>query len=421
MDSLQTSIQQPGETKSTTIQSMPAQPTLTAKKRVVIAGSGFGGLRVAEKLRKNCEKSIEIIVIDSADCHTFAPALYSVATGETSAQAVCEPLSVIYIRKGIKYIQEKIVNIDVKKKIVSTKKYKKLNKNDKATNTIPYDFLVLAVGSEVNFYGIKGIQKNAFSLKTKEDAAAIYKHLQKVIATMQDKQFHRLVVLGGGVTGVELACELKDHLDNVCMQNNIPREKFSVMLIQAVDHLVPGFPAKVQKFCEHYMAEHGIELRVDSPVVQAKRQLLILKSREIIKADTVIWAGGIKANRLLGSVEVEQDEYGVKVNSYLQSVSNQNIYAVGDCMNYNDQKTGKRALKTAQNALHQANVVAENICKATKGRDDFASYRPKETPVLISLGKKMGLFIWKNFWFRGYWMMKMKDYIEKEYMWKIRL
>ena len=142
MDSLQTSIQQPGETKSTTIQSMPAQPTLTAKKRVVIAGSGFGGLRVAEKLRKNCEKSIEIIVIDSADCHTFAPALYSVATGETSAQAVCEPLSVIYIRKGIKYIQEKIVNIDVKKKIVSTKKYKKLNKNDKATNTIPHSFLV---------------------------------------------------------------------------------------------------------------------------------------------------------------------------------------------------------------------------------------------------------------------------------------
>ncbi|MBS3158174.1 NAD(P)/FAD-dependent oxidoreductase [Candidatus Woesearchaeota archaeon] len=423
MDSLQTPVQQSAKTQSTTIQSMPAQPALTAKKSVVIAGSGFGGLRVAEKLRKNCGEAIEIVVIDSADCHTFVPALYSVATGETSAQAVCEPLSVIYIRKGIKYIQEKIVDIDVKKKIVSTKKDKRLNKNNKAANTIPYDFLVLALGSEVNFYDIKGIQKNAFALKTKENAAAIYEHLQDVITSManKDKQLHRLVILGGGVTGVELACELKDHLDNVCRQNSIPREKFSVMIIQALEHLVPGFPANVQKFCEHYMAEHGIELRLNSPVVQAKNQLLVLKSGEIIKADTVIWAGGIKANKLLNKIKIEQDDYGIKVNSYLQSVSDQNIYAVGDCMNYSDQKTGKRALKTAQNALMQAVIVAENINRAANEKNIFKSYKPKETPVLISLGKKMGLFVWKSFWFRGYWMMKMKDYIEKEYMWKIRL
>ncbi len=421
MDSLQI---QPTQESAT--QSIQLQPALTTKKRVVIAGSGFGGLRVAERLRKNCGEAIEIIVIDSADCHTFAPALYSVATGEASANAVCEPLSVIFIRKGIKYVQEKIIEIDIKKKIVITKKDKRLNKRDKATNTIPYDFLVLAVGSEVNFYDIKGIQKNAFALKTKEDAAAIYEHLQEVIASIANKQLHRFVVLGGGVTGVELACELKDHLDNVCKQNNIPKERFSVMLVQALEHLVHGFPVNVQKFCEHYMAEHGIELKLNSPVVQAKDGLLVLGTGEIIKADTVIWAGGIKANKLLNKIEIEQDEYGIKVNSYLQSVSVQEVYAVGDCMNYSDPNTGKKALKTAQNALNQAKVVADNICKASNGNNNnnnnkFRSYKPRETPVLISLGKKMGLFVWKNFWFRGYWIMRAKDYIEKEYMWKIRL
>lgn len=424
MDSLQT------PTQKTAAQLIQLQSILTVKKRVVIAGCGFGGLRVAEKLRNNYGDKIEIIAIDNADCHTFAPALYSVATGDTSANAVCEPLSVIFIRKGIKYYQEKIVEVDVKNKIIKTKKMrlinneevsKKIKNKDNTINIIPYDFLVLAVGSEVNYYNIKGIQKNAFQLKTKEDAAAIYGHLQDVIKLMGNKQLHRFVILGGGVTGVELASELKDHLDMICKQNNIPQEKFVVMLVHALNQLMPGFPDNVRRFCEHYMADHDIVLKLNSPVVHAKDGLLILENGEVIKADTVIWAGGIKANKLLSKTKIEQDEYGIKVNSYLQSVSDANVYAVGDCMNYTDPKTNKAVLKTAQNALSQAKVVAENIGNSIGGRNNFTAYKPKQTPVLISLGKKMGLFVWKNFWLRGYWIMRTKDYIEKEYMWKIRL
>ena len=390
-----------------------SQPTFSpAKKRVVIAGCGFGGLRVAERLRKKCGENIEIIAIDNADCHTFAPALYAVATGETSAQAVCEPLSVIFIRRGIKYVQEKIVKIDIKKKQVRT-----------AKNIFQYDFLVLAVGSEVNYYGIKGIKENSFPLKTKEDAYNIFEHIQEIIEDLPKKQLHRFVVLGGGVTGVELASELKDHLDFICKQNNIPQEKFVVMIVHALEHLMPGFPEKVQRFCEHYMADHGIVLKLNSPVVHAKNGVLVLKTGEIIKADTVIWAGGIKANKLLSKIELPVDGYGIKVNEHLQSIGECNVYAIGDCMNYVNPKTNKPVLKTAQNALLQAGVVAENICKAinSDNKIKYSVYKPKETPVLISLGKKMGLFVWKKIWFRGYWMMKVKDYIEKEYMWKIRL
>jgi NADH:ubiquinone reductase (H+-translocating) len=377
-------------------------------KRIVIAGCGFGGLRVAEQLVK--QKDVEIVAIDSSNCHTFVPGLYEVATGEVSIKEVCEPFSVLFIRRGIKFINESIKDINIKSKILKTE-----------TKVIKYDYLVLAIGSEVNYFNVPGLKENSYPLKTREDGDKIYEHVTKTVANMKDKQLHRFVVLGGGVTGTELAAELRDYLDIICRRENIPKEKFSVMIVQAMDGLLPGFNESVRKFCEHYMADHNVVLKLNSPVVSVKKGILVLKSGEIIKADTVFWCGGLKVNQLVEKIGLSGDEFGVKVNTNLQSVDDKSIYVLGDCMNYIDPRTNEAVYKTAQNALKQARVVSFNLCKAINGKKKLKSYKPKTTPVLISLGKRRAIFVWKKLWFRGKWMLKVKDWVEKNYMWKIRL
>lgn len=371
--------------------------------KIVIVGSGFGGVYTAKHLKKLAsEGKAEVTLINRTNYFLFTPLLHEVATGGLSPLSVAEPIREIFRNSKIHFLQAEVKSIDDSKKIVLT-----------SAGKIAYDFLVISSGATTNFYGIPGAEKYSLQLKNIQDAldirSSIIKACEKAATVSNTEERRRLLsftVVGGGATGVELAAELVEFAEEtLCTyykksgNHNTPehacslaKEELSVNLVYNSPELIPHFPATMRSDAASTLTKKGVLLRANAKVTEVKSDKIILSDGNEIPSSTTIWVAGVAPAPLPVEGLVHDQAGRIKVDQFMRAEGKEHIFALGDVSHFmpvagSEQLEANKPLPMlAQVAVQQGKVTAHNIA-ATILSAPLHPFAFLQKGLLISLGQ----------------------------------
>lgn len=373
---------------------------MTEAHRITIVGGGAGGLELATKLgrRLGRRRKARITLIDAARTHVWKPLLHEVAAGTLdSHEDELEYLAQAYghhfhFRLG--YVD----GIDRQRRTVSIAP----TCNDEGEEIVPrrnieYDTLVLAVGSISNDFGIEGVSDYCFFLDSKEQAETFQEHLVESFlyahsrgGPESESELH-VAIVGGGATGVELAAQLYDvtrQFTRYGMDGIDPSRHIRISIIEAAEHILPALPERISDATREELEKLGTQVIEGQRVVAVDSGAIRTVQGTVVPAGTKVWAAGIKAPEFLGGIEWLQTTpiNQVVVNENLQSVSDENVFAIGDCAACPWPGHDTNVPPRAQAAHQQASVLVKSLSRRIGGRSLLA-YRYRDYGSLVSLGK----------------------------------
>jgi len=348
-------------------------PSVT--KRIVIVGGGFGGMRTAECLEEQLrtDPSVSVTLVSDTNALLFTPMLAEVAGSSLEPSHISTPLRTSLHRT--EFIRGHAAKIDLAQRRL-------ILGNDSSDQeagpprAIPYDHLVLALGSVSNYFGMANVEKFAFGFKSLLDAIRIRNHVIEMFerADRESDPSHRralltFVIAGGGFAGVELAGALNDFAHGILADYpNLRSEELTVVLVHARDRILPELSESLARYARQKMVERGVRFRLNSRLTDAQPGMVVLSDGQI-SAATLVWTAGTAPNPLLKSLPVERDQRGaVVVDDTFAVKGHRDLWALGDCAAVSDTKHGKTCPPTAQFALRQAEVLAKNIHAQLEGR-----------------------------------------------------
>ncbi|MEL6231163.1 MAG: NAD(P)/FAD-dependent oxidoreductase [Cyanobacteria bacterium J06627_3] len=330
--------------------------------RVVVVGAGFGGMQTAQSLANT---GAEVLLIDRNNYNTFVPLLYQVAAAQIEPESIAYPIRTVLRRAtNTQFLMADVQRLDFDHQLIET---------DSAV--IPYDYLVLATGSQTQFLGVPGAADYAFPLRTLPQAVALRHHIlhqfEQAVREPDPTRRHRLlsfVIVGGGPTGVEMAgtlVELKQSLRRDYPGLNW--QDMQIVLVQSGDNLLANLPARLGRYTTRKLRRLGVKLYFEVRVSQVTDQTVELSDGSVISAGTVVWAAGLEA-AMPETVVAPQTarKQKLKVRSTLQLTDYANVYAIGDLAHAEQQ--GKPLAGVAPEALQQGVAVARNIRRQLLGK-----------------------------------------------------
>ncbi|MER5174190.1 MAG: NAD(P)/FAD-dependent oxidoreductase [Candidatus Nitrosocosmicus sp.] len=394
------------EDKSNTSQSFPLP-----HKRIVILGGGFAGIGVLKKLQKEFHKddNVEITLVSKDNFLLFTPMLPEIASGMIETRHIVTPIRSFCKKAKFFEANVKSINLDSREVNVnhSIGRQQQQQPSDLHEHTLKYDYLVIALGSENNFFGNSDIEETAFTLKTINDAIILRNHIIKIFEQAnleQDnhdlrKSLLTFVVVGGGFSGVETVGAVNDFVRETIKQYypNTYMSDVRVILISATDKILEQIDEDLGKFALEKLKGSGIEFIMNSQVKGATKDKVLLQDNTTIPCYSMIWTAGVTQNKLIADLECEHDKgHRIVTNEYLEMKNYENIvYALGDCASIPDPHTGKPYPPTAQNAIRQSEVAAENIIFSIKGRKEGnkKKFDYKTKGMMAEIGKRTGVAI----------------------------
>lgn len=399
-------------------------------KKIVILGAGFGGIKAAFSICKGLKKSgladkYEVTLIDRHPYHTYVPILYEIATTskETANQLklkniVTFPLETIFRNRRIKLIQESVINID----LINGDIHFQSNERTK------FDYLVLALGSETNYFDIPGLKENSYGLKTFKDAIAVRDAIWEKIDGGVPGQEIQIIVGGGGATGVETAGEIKAW---VCELNDeLKKCRVAVKIIEAMPTVLAGLDEKLAQKVIRRLKKIGVELIINEVIERVDREKIYLKSGKIENFDILVWTGGVKAASLMGVLPLKKEKRGrVETSGPMLCLPQTGdlklygkVYGLGDAICVYNSQTGRPIPQVAEAAIEQAEVVARNILEDIKVAEGLKpqarhfNYQPKEYPYIITVGGKYAAAKMGPFIITGFFGWILKGLVELYYL-----
>jgi NADH dehydrogenase len=353
-------------------------------KHVVIVGGGFGGLTVAKELDST---DFNITIIDKSNHHLFQPLLYQVATAALSPGDIAVPIRSVFTRqKNVNVILGEVTEIDRDQKKVH------LAEGDILT----FDYLVMATGAKYNYFGNDAWEQHAPGLKSLDDALHIREQIllslekaEKIIDPEKRKPNLTFVVIGGGPTGVEMAGSIAEIAKRNMMRDyrNFHQDETRVILVEAAPGILNGYPESLQQSALDTLRTMGVQVKLNAPVEDINDKGVQLKE-EFIESPNVIWAAGVSATGLMGTLGAEQDRSGrVKVSADLSLPDYPEIFVIGDAA-YVEDDAGKPLPGIAPVALQQGKFLGKllkNLPKTTE-RPSF-QYFDKGTMATIGRAK----------------------------------
>jgi NADH:ubiquinone reductase (H+-translocating) len=350
-------------------------PVPSAKKRIVILGGGFGGMRTAECLEEQlrADPSISITLVSDTNALLFTPMLAEVAGSSLEPSHISTPLRSSLHRTEFVRGHAAEINLEQRRVILDNGSP---DQGTGATQEISYDHLVLALGAVSNYLGNANIEKYAFGFKSLLDAIRIRNHVIEMFerADRESDPSRRralltFVIAGGGFAGVELAGALNDFAHGILADYpNLHSGELSVLLVHSRDRILPELSESLARYAQEKMEQRGVRFRVNSRLTDAQPGMVVLSDGEI-SAATLVWTAGTAPNPLLKSLPVERDSRGaIVVDDTFAVWGHRDLWALGDCAAVTDTKHGKTCPPTAQFALRQAEVLAKNIHAQLEGR-----------------------------------------------------
>jgi NADH:ubiquinone reductase (H+-translocating) len=347
----------------------PAPPLakLAPKKRVLILGGGFAGMKTAECLEKELEKdpSVTISLVSETNALLFTPMLAEVAGSSLEPSHISTPLRTTLHRTD--FVRGRVTSIDLENRLVVLDA--EMGANQTCRSELAYDHLVLALGAVSNYLGLTNVQKLAYDFKSLADAIRIRNHVIEMFERADrenDPEVRRslltFVIAGGGFAGVELAGSLNDFARGILADYpSLRSEDVRVLLVHSHDRILPELSESLGRYAQRRMEARGVEFRLNTRLTDARPGVVVLSDAEV-PAETLVWTAGTSPNPLSKSLNVEKDKRGaVIVDATLAVPGRAGVWALGDCAAVVDATTKHPCPPTAQFALREAATLAKNI------------------------------------------------------------
>ena len=348
------------------------------RKHIVILGAGVAGIRFVldfEPKVKNFD-DVKITMLDQFDYHQYIHKLHEVAGGRTEPKDIAIPIEWIIRNKKIEFFQAKVKSIDVEKKTVRTDK-----------RTIQYDILVVALGSQTCYYGIKGLEENSLGMKSIEEAYIIRKRVEEIFASTKDrKKPLTFMIGGGGFTGVELAGEFAEWFPRLAEKYEITPQNIRLIMVEALETVLPNWDPKVIEHSMKILRNKGVELMLGQTIAGADDGGLTLKNGERINVDLSIWTGGIEGVLLCPSLDYGKSRR-VLISNICAAINFPNVYVIGDLSYLSDASTKKSIAPNAHVAMEQASFLAKNLYAHLVGKSQN-NFIPKHVGEVVSIGRE---------------------------------
>ena len=369
------------------------------KKRVVIVGGGFGGLRLANKLRHS---DFQVVLVDRNNYHQFPPLIYQIASAGIEPSSISFPFRKIFQRrKNFFYRMAEVRSIFPKHKIIQT-----------SIGKVHYDYLVLAAGSTTNFFGNKHVEEEAMPMKNVSEAMglrnALLDNFERALTCAGEQERRELlnvVIVGGGASGVEIAGALSEMKNFVLPKDypDLPSNLMHIYLIEAGDRLLASMSRESSAKVERYLRSMGVDVQLGKMVTDYRDHRVMMKDGSSIPTRTFIWVSGVAAQPV-GNLPETLLGRGrrIKVDAYNRMEGLDGVFCIGDqCIMTADDAYPGGHPQLAQVAIQQGTLLARNLVRLEAG-EELVPFRYKNLGTMATVGRNRAVAEFKDVKFGGF-------------------
>ncbi len=385
-------------------------------KKVFIIGAGYAGIEAALTLQKKKKKheKLEINIIDKNPYHTLLTELHEVSGNRISEDGIIISLRKIFEYSDVNVIQDEVDEVEFDKKHIKGK-----------YNDYEYDYLILAVGSEPNYFGIDGMKENAMPFWSYEESLAVKKRILEMFQKAKlekDPKIRRkhlsFVIGGGGFTGTELAGELSHWANQLAVEYGVDRDEVSITILEAHETVLTILDKKLIDKSVNYMTKKlGIEIKTSSCITKVTPDSVFVNETTEIPTNTFVWTGGVKANSCFNELVLKTGQGArVCVDKYTKT-QHDGVYAVGDFSLFMT-KEGKPLPALVESAMQTGIVAAKNILNDYR-KQEAEECKPNLHGVMVSFGHKYAVAQFGNIKLSGVFALLMKHLINIHYLFGI--
>ncbi|WP_180994091.1 NAD(P)/FAD-dependent oxidoreductase [Bacillus sp. Marseille-P3661] len=387
------------------------------KPEILILGAGYGGMMTAVNLQKNLGiDEAHITLVNKHNYHYQSTWLHEGAAGTLHHDRIRIPITDVIQQNKINFIKDTVVEIKPQEKRVILE-----------GRELTYDYLVISLGFESETFGIKGLKEHAFSISSINSARQIREHIEYCFATYNNEPEKRdelltIVVGGAGFTGIEFLGELGNRIPELCQEFDIDRSKVRVICVEAGPSALPGFNPALVEYAMDQLERKGVEFKLGTAIKEATETGIIVAKEdqvEEIKAETVVWAAGVRGSSVIDKSGFEAMRGRIKVEPDLRAPGYEEIFVVGDCALIINEEINRPYPPTAQIAIQQADVCAANIISVVRGKGELQSFKPDIKGTVCSLGHDDAMGVVGNKELFGSSASFMKKVIDNRYLLKL--
>jgi NADH dehydrogenase len=378
---------------------------------IVIAGAGYAGLHVALRLDSALGKrtDVELVLVDRHPYHQVTTELPRVASGARESRRVRIPVEGS-LSQRVSFVQSEITGFNLQRHILLTGRT--------SSAALAYTRLVVALGSQTDDRGIRGLATHALNLYSSGDAERVWAAVQSAVraAHTSTQQRHLTVLVGGGgPTGVEIAGELAETLPALTKGLGLASDLARVVIVEAAPRLLAGFSQVAVDRAARILEALGVVVRTDALIMEATSEGFTLATGEVLRGDVLIWTAGLRAPDVVARSELPLARNSrVRVDEYLRASGRPEIYVAGDVAAVVDQHANTLLAPLAQVALDEAECVARNLEAELAGRP-LEPFRFHSKGVVVSVGPHRGVADLPHVVVSGRLAHTLKDLIEWEY------
>ena len=383
--------------------------------RILILGGGFAGIQVLMQLQSVFQNNIgvDLTLVSRDNFFLFTPMLPEVSSGMIETRNIVTPVRAFCNRARFYEADIDAIDLQNKEIVISHALGRQSNPIGRRSHILKFDFLVIALGNETNFFDNEDVTKNSFTIKTIGDAIVLRNHiinmLEQADIEHEDadlrKNLMTFVVAGGGFSGVETVGELNDFIRESIRRfyHNINETDARIVLINSGQRILPEVTEDLSEFALQKIRKSGVEVLLNTRLQAADSNNVKLSDGSTISCNTLVWAAGIKPDVLIRNLPCDHDKGGRLVtNKYLEVQGHEFVYSLGDCACIVDPNTGKPYPPTAQHALKQGRIAAHNIVysvrkepalKADRDNKGKKVFDYKTRGVMALIGRRNGVGI----------------------------
>ena len=373
----------------------------TDKKRVVIVGGGFGGLKLANKLRNS---DFQVVLVDRNNYHQFPPLIYQIASAGIEPGSISFPFRKIFQKRSNFFFRmAEVRSVFPEQNILQT-----------SIGKVRYDYLVLAAGTTTNFFGNKNVEEHAIPMKNVSEAMglrnALLENFERALTCASETERQELlnvVIVGGGATGVEVAGALSEMKNHVLPKDypDMPSSLMNIYLIEAGTRLLPAMSEQTSQHVLNYLRKMGVNVLLNKMVTDYDHHRVILKDGSQIATRTFIWVSGVAAEKIT-NLDGEHLGRGARiiVDEHNRVKGFDNIFSIGDqcIMPEGDPNYPGGHPQLAQVAIQQGKLLARNLKALEKGKS-LKSFRYRNLGAMATVGRNRAVAEFSTMKMAGFW------------------
>lgn len=364
--------------------------------RIVIIGGGFGGITLAQSLR---HKNAQVVLIDKNNYHTFQPLLYQVATAGLEPDSIAYPLRKLFENQPNLFFRlAEAQRIDTDNNILET-----------SIGPIDFDYLVIASGSDTNFFGLKELEKLSMTMKSVSEAldlrSYILQNFESALLTSdieEQNSYMNFVLVGAGPTGVELAGALAELKKHVLPKDypDLDLRRMKINLVEAADKVLPPMSKQASEKALKYLQNLGVNVWLNTAVENYDGETVTIKDGKNFKTKTLIWSAGVKGAVVNGLKEEAIDHGRIAVDEFNKVKGYKNIFAIGDVALMKTELYPKGHPMVAPVANQQGAHLSNNFMKELKGKP-MEPFKYFDKGSMATIGRNRAVVDLHKFRFQG--------------------